>query len=131
MKETGIVKEIKGSKLIIETVPGSECKGCGACDGGKSRQMIMEKGNFDYNIGDPVTIQIDSSVMLKLYVYIYTLPLIAFILSIVIIYNMLQNPIISFLIAFPITFSTYFLVGRYLRNKAEFMPSVVPFTEKS
>ena len=124
MKEEGIVEKIENSSLVIKTVPHKECKGCKTCGAGRSRSIALDQRFEELKEGDKVEIEIDPSVMLKLYMFLYATPLLAFVLALLITYGALKEPISSAVIGIIFTGITYFLVGRYIKRKKEFSPKI-------
>ena len=125
MREEGIVKSIEKGNIVIETIPSGECKGCGSCGAARPRTISLDPSAFkDIKEGDRVTIDVDASAMMKLYILLYAVPLIVFVVSILTAYAILGEPLMSFATSLLITISVYTCVGRYLKSRPEFSPTI-------
>ncbi len=125
MKEEGIVIDIEAGQVVIETVLHEECKGCKTCGAGKPRRIVVNEERKDLKKGDKVTIEIDPAIMLKLYTFLYAAPLLAFMAALLTVYGASKNPLSSFGVAIVITGITYLGVGKYIKNKKEFLPKII------
>ena len=74
--------------------------------------------------GESVEIEVDSSVMMKAYVMLYAVPLIVFVSSVLILYQLTRIPGLSFIAALINTSIAYLLIGKYLRSGDDYMPSI-------
>jgi len=125
MKEKGIVIKKEGNKALIQTVPGKECKDCRSCGASGPRQFTIYGENaLKLQEGDKVEIEIDSSSMMKVFCFLYGIPLVAFVASIVAYYHLTQNPVTSFIAAISATVVSYILIVRYLRGKEQYAPKI-------
>jgi len=126
MKEEGIVKERRQGDVVIEILPKKECTKCCSCSASKAQTMTVsgEKAT-GLQVGDHVEIEIDPSVMMKAYVMLYALPLIAFIAAVCIVYFVSGSPPASLIAALAATAGTYFLTGRHMKGRKNFEPRIV------
>ena len=125
MKENGVVKKINDGVVTVEIIPPEECKGCGSCGAAQPRFVnVNADGLGDIQEGTPVTVNVDAPAMLKVYLLLYGVPLVVFVSLILVVYAILGNPLWSFAIAVLTTVSVYGLIGRYMKNKPEFLPKI-------
>ncbi|MBD3379037.1 MAG: hypothetical protein GF408_01075 [Candidatus Omnitrophica bacterium] len=126
MKETGYIVEIKDNELIIEIRPHEACSKCCSCGAGKKRQMtVSSSGISDPAIGDKVGVEIDDSVMLRVYGLVYGIPLVIFTMGIVLSYLFLtRSPGVSFLVGLILMGASFFLTTRVFKNNPKYSPRV-------
>ena len=130
MKEEGKVIEISKGNVVIEIIPKEECTKCCSCNAAYPRRVtVSEEKTGGLSIGGHVEIEIDSSSMMKLYILLYAVPLLAFVATIFGLYIILKSPIISFIAALVATLLVYMLVGFYIRRNFHVSPDVC--TKKS
>ncbi len=128
MKESGKVININDINVTIEVEPQEACTKCCSCNASKKREVTIKKTNEtkELKIGDNVEVEINTASMLKVYFLIYGCPLVVFVSSLLVVYSFIASPIISFVAAIGATIATYLLIGRYMRNRREFLPTVCP-----
>ena len=126
MKDCGKIIKIDEKNITIEISPQAECQKCGACHGAKKRQLaIPVKPKYkDLAIGDNVDLIIEDSIMLKVYMLMYGLPLVIFVAGIVLTYFITEHPLISFAAALILTAITYLFLGKYTRTNEAFLPKI-------
>jgi positive regulator of sigma E activity len=125
MKENGVVKGIKNGVVTVEIIPPEECKGCGSCGAAQPRFVNVSADDLeDIQEGAPVTVNVAAPAMLKVYLLLYGIPLVVFVALILAGYAILGNPLWSFAIAIFATVCVYVLIGRYMKNKPEFLPTI-------
>ncbi|MCM8772792.1 MAG: SoxR reducing system RseC family protein [Candidatus Omnitrophica bacterium] len=87
MIEKGKVIEIKGNNAFVLIEEKEKCKNCNLCKKIIPRQPIIEAENYiKANIGENVEIEINEDYLLKIFLYIYGIPLTGFILAALISY---------------------------------------------
>jgi len=125
MREEGIVKSIKNGNVIVETVPPEGCKGCASCGAASPRAISLNLSEFkDIKEGDCVTIDVQETAMMKVYILLYAIPLAVFVLSILLTYVLFREPLWSFISALLATCFVYVYVGRYVKGRSEFSPKI-------
>ena len=125
MEEQGKVIEIKEGSVIIEIEPHEECHKCGSCNASRPRRVTIGAEKAEgLNIGDNVTIGIDSLSMMRVYVLLYAFPLAAFVGVILALQAILRSPVISFFGAMAATAIAYRIVSIYLKKNRGFSPNV-------
>ena len=125
MKENGLVKEIKDGVITVEIIPHEECKGCGSCGAAQPRSVKVGASDLgDIREGDPVTVNVEDPDMLKVYLLLYAVPLAVFVSLILVGYAVFGHPLWSFGVAILATVCVYALIGRYMKNKPEFLPTL-------
>ncbi|MBU0570442.1 MAG: SoxR reducing system RseC family protein [Candidatus Omnitrophica bacterium] len=127
MQENGVVKGIKDGVATVEIIPWDECKTCGSCGAAQPRSIKVSADDFgDIRCGDPVTVNVAPPAMLKVYLLLYAVPLVVFVGLILTGYAVSGHPLWSFVGAILATICVYVLIGRYMRNKPEFLPQICP-----
>jgi len=126
MKETGKVTKIENGQATVEIEGKEACSKCNVCKEAKTKTTIIsgEKAR-QVKIGDHVEINIDSSVLLRVYALLYLIPLVIFVGSTLISYFIFNSPIKSFFIGCVCTGLGYMIVGRHIKKKEYFLPNVV------
>lgn len=125
MKEQGIVIKINRGTAVIEITPHEKCSKCCSCGAGRKRNVTLPAGKLEHLMtGDKVEIEIDSSKMLKIYTYLYGMPLAVFISIILAVHSITGSPIISFGAALIGTVASFFVINAFLKGKEEYSPKV-------
>ena len=82
-EKIGLVKEIRGDKLLISLSCVTRCAGCGICTSGNTAGNIIETENsINASPGDKVIVRQHAWTSLYISLIIYGLPLLFFILGI-------------------------------------------------
>lgn len=84
VKEQGIIKKIKGKKVVIRVQQTSACTHCkskGSCDVSKREMLIDVDNNLGAKEGDLVELSVPEGAVLKLSFLIYIMPIIALIIG--------------------------------------------------
>lgn len=125
MKEQGYIIKIENTTATVEVRPHEACSKCCSCGAGKKRQVIVTSPNVqDMTIGQEVEVEVDDKVMLKVWLLLYGLPLVAFLAGLLVTNVFTKEPIIAFLAGLACTILTFLAVGRFLRNKPSYSPSI-------
>lgn len=84
MAEVGIVKEVKGSNVLVSLVRQEACKHCQACTQGmQEKEMVLEAFNqCQAKVGDQVEVSLDVSPFLQASFIMYGIPLISLLVGI-------------------------------------------------
>ena len=91
MKETGVVHAVREDGILVGLKRHAACLGCRACSIGSSGEMIIKAACSDrlmtetscgIKVGDQVSIEIDSTSVVKAIALVYLLPAIAFLAGI-------------------------------------------------
>ncbi|MFH1798912.1 MAG: SoxR reducing system RseC family protein [Candidatus Omnitrophota bacterium] len=97
MKEKGIVIKKDEKGVIVEIIHEEKCTRCCSCAVAEKRQIkVPAPAAKGIERGDKVTIEVDSSVMLKVYFLLYGLPVTIFVISLCVIQKLAGVPILSF-----------------------------------
>ena len=123
MKDCGKILRVDEKNITVEIGPQAECHKCGACHGAKKQQLTIpiKPAYEDIKIGDSVELLIDDSIMLKVYVLLYGVPLLVFIACILLVYYITAHPLISFTVAIVSTAIAYLFLGMYTRSRSAFL----------
>ena len=125
MKEHGTIIKIKKDTVIVEIRPHEKCTKCCSCGAGRKRTVTVATDNVThFNVGDNVEIEVDSSKMLKVYIYLYGIPLVVFVGIILAVHFVTESPIISFLVSLVGTGISLFVISAFLKGKKEYSPKV-------
>ncbi len=125
MKEEGKVIKISKGIATIEITPRKECTKCCSCNAARFRHITIsgEKAKA-LSMGDHVEIEISTASMMKIYILLYGVPLLAFVVGVFSLYAFFKSPIISFIGAFISTLLAYLMVGFYIRRNFNFSPDI-------
>jgi len=126
MKERGTVKSVCKDSIAIEIVPPEECSKCSSCGAAKSRIINVDPSGFDEDVrrGDQVTVDVGAVTMMKVYALLYMIPLTVFVVSLLGTFAVIKHPLWSFISALLTTCCAYVLIGRYIKKRPEFHPTV-------
>ena len=125
MKEKGTVIKIENGIATILIHPEEVCTKCCSCNASKKRySTISGEQARGLKEGESVEIEVDPSVMMKAYVFLYAVPLIVFVSSALILYQLTHIPGVSFIAALINTSAAYLLIGKYLRSGDSYVPSI-------
>lgn len=102
MAESGQVIEIKENLVVVRLERQDACAKCKACVAGlESKDMFIEAENLcEASVGDWVNISLEQSNFLKAVFIVYTIPLIALILGLLIGYLIFRTEIGSIIVGF-------------------------------
>ena len=79
MTETGVVQSVRDGEVLVRLKRHSACLGCRLCSVSSGGDMIIKAiAAKRIEVGDQVTVEIDSSSLLKAIAMIYVLPTLAF-----------------------------------------------------
>ena len=79
MIETGVVRSVRNGEVLVGLKRHSACLGCKLCSVNSSGDMIIKAiASKKIEVGDQVTVEIDSSSLLKAIAMVYVLPTLAF-----------------------------------------------------
>jgi positive regulator of sigma E activity len=124
MKEKGTVISVKGGEAVIEVMPAEACTKCCSCSASRQRRVKVGREKAPgVSPGDDVTIEIDTSSMMKIYLVIYAVPLLVFTGVLFGVYAASESSIYSFVSALVGTVITYYLISRYIKKYPLFLPS--------
>jgi positive regulator of sigma E activity len=125
MKEEGTVVSINGNSVLIEISPHEECTKCCSCGANKPRQVTVsgEKAK-ELKVGDRVRVEIDPSIMMKLYMVLYAVPLGVFVAVVLLLFYFSGAPLLSFSGAIVCTAGSYFVAGRLIGANPAFAPEI-------
>ncbi|MGD2278570.1 MAG: SoxR reducing system RseC family protein [Candidatus Omnitrophota bacterium] len=125
MKEEGTVVEVGETSAVIEIKAHEECHKCGLCRVARARRITVSgedaKGLI---VGERVEIELESSVMLKLYFLIYGMPLAAFAGTALLLHAATESPVLSFTGAILATVIAYIAAGTYTKKSPDFTPKI-------
>ena len=83
MREKGIVRAIEGGEAVVSLKRHSACPGCKACSVSSNGDITIKAAIAgQVKAGDEVTLEIDSSSMIKAIVLVYLLPAVFFIIGV-------------------------------------------------
>lgn len=117
MKEIGAVIKKEQGKAVIEVLPKKECSKCCSCGAFRKRHFILDGKSAEIlKQGDAVEIEIAQSAMMKVYFFLYGLPLIVFVGMIFGVYMFTSSPVISFSSALFAVIAAYLIIGRFNRG---------------
>lgn len=102
MAEAGQVIEIKGDNVVVRLVRQDACAKCKACIAGlESKDMFIEAENLcGSTVGDWVNISLEQSSFLKAVFIVYTIPLIAMLIGLLIGYIIFNNEVGALIVGF-------------------------------
>lgn len=124
MKETGKVISVNGGQALIEVIPAEACTKCCSCSASRPRRVKVGREKVPRVApGDLVTIEIDTSSMMRIYLVIYAVPLLVFTGVLFGVYAVSASSILSFVLALTGTAITYYLVSRYIKKYPMFLPT--------
>ncbi|MFC1480028.1 SoxR reducing system RseC family protein [Candidatus Omnitrophota bacterium] len=113
-KEEGKVIKLENASAIIEVVPHEACTKCCSCRASALRHLTVSGENAQgLAVGDRVELDIDPSVMTRVYIFLYAIPLAAFVATVFALYAFLRSPVLSAFGGLLATVVTYLFVGRY------------------
>ena len=125
MKEEGKIIKIDGTEAVIEVSPQEVCSKCGSCGAAKPRRVtVSAEKKAGLGVGDRVEVEVDTSSMMKVYILVYGIPLLAFLISIFSLYLISASPLVSFGGAILATVVIYVFIGRYMRSRPGFSPEI-------
>ena len=125
MKEEGTVIEVREASATVEIKGHDECHKCGLCRVARARKIIVSgKDARNLKVGDKVEIVLESSVMMKLYLLIYGVPLAAFTAAALLLHAMTEAPVVSFFGGIFATVIAYIAAGAYTKNTPAFTPKI-------
>ena len=81
MKESGVVRSVKGKEITVGFKRHSACFSCRACSADSGGKMVIEaiaSDKMKLKAGDNVVVDIDSASLLKAIAFVYILPTAAF-----------------------------------------------------
>ncbi len=83
MKEDGIVCAVREDEVFVKLKRHSACLGCRACSIGTDGDMVIKAiASERVGEGDRVTVEIDSTLLVKAILIVYLLPAVGFFLGI-------------------------------------------------
>ena len=114
VEQCGIVKSVVNRCVEVEITRSSLCGACesrGYCGAETSQQTVMVN-DCDIHVlpGDAVTIIMEKSLGLKAVGFSYAMPLIIFMITVLTLFNMTKNEVLSGALAFAILIPYYFLL---------------------
>ena len=125
MKEEGTVIRIEKDIAVVEITPSEKCTKCCSCGASKARQVtVAGEAASSLAVGQKVKVEIDSSVMLKLYLMVYAVPLAVFVSVVILLHIFTGSPIISFTGALAATILVYLVMGHFIKTNPSFSPTV-------
>jgi positive regulator of sigma E activity len=125
MKEQGKVVKVNNNIAVIEIRPHEECHKCGICGAARPRHITINSQNArGLKPEDNVEVEIEPAVMFKISLILYGAPLAAFAGTSLLLYAVLESPLISFFGAAAATILTYIAAGRYTKKKSDLSPRV-------
>lgn len=125
MKEEGKVIRAEKGIAVVEITPSEQCTKCCSCGASKARQVtVAGEEASSLAVGQKVRVEIDSSVMMRLYLLIYAVPLTVFISAVILLHTFTGSPIISFAGALAATVAVYLFVGHFIKRNPRFSPTV-------
>jgi positive regulator of sigma E activity len=125
MKEEGKIIKIEGSEAVIEVSPQEACSKCCSCGAARARRVTVSADKTaGLSVGDIVEVEVDTSSMMKVYILMYGIPLVAFLFSIFSLYLVSSSPPVSFVGAILATGIIYLFIGRYMRSRPGFSPEI-------
>ena len=123
MKEKGTVMSLEGGAAVIEITPADACTKCCSCSAAKPKRVRIDGSNMpEVAVGDMVTVDIDTSSMMRVYLMIYALPLLVFVGALLGAYAVTASPILSFTAGLAGTAITYFIISRYIQAHPMALP---------
>ena len=123
MKEKGTVRRLEAGAAVIEIVPPDACTKCCSCSAAKPKRVRIDGSNMpEVAVGDTVTVEIDTSSMMKVYLMIYALPLLVFVCALLGAYAVTDSPVLSFTAGLAGTAITYFIISRYIQAHPMALP---------
>ena len=126
MKEHGKVVEAGSDTVVVEVKPHEECHKCGVCGAGRPRRIsVSGETARGFSVGDEVEVEIESSEMLKLYSFLYGIPLVAFAGTVLVLYAVTKSPVLSFIGALAVTALAFAVAGIYVKKYPGFVPKIV------
>lgn len=125
MKEEGRVIKKNKDSAIIEIMPHEECTKCHSCGVSRARQITASGDQAEgLEEGDHVIVEMDSSVMMKLYLLLYGAPLATFVAVVLVLYALLGSPLASFIGALLATVGTYIASGFFIKRTPGLSPVI-------
>ena len=134
MIESGEVAEIKGDKALIYLQRGGDCKRCGICALNKEGKPTIRVSNgVGAKLGDRVEVLIPEGLISKLGFFVFIFPLIIFLLSYGILWQLTGREITGAIgggIAFLLSFYGLWLYNKKLTQiKRETLPYILRIVE--
>lgn len=127
MEKSGFVVEVKGDIAHISVLRPSECGDkCSNCSGSCNEQsMVVQVSNtLSAQVGDQVALSMQSAHLIKLSFLLYTVPLIAFVLGVLIGYSQatahgISGDFVALGAGFASMLIAYFGINFWLRHNAK------------
>ena len=121
IEHSGIITEINDSTIFISIIAASACASChakGVCGIADMKEKIIEVANknYDYKVGETVTVVLEKALGMKAVFYGYFLPFIIVLLSLIILTSTTENEGLSGLLSIGLTIP-YYIILYYNRDK--------------
>lgn len=129
MAETGIVTGVTDSMLEVQMKRHDACAHCGACISfsGDNIMHLMAKNCCKASIGDTVEITLESSRFLSAVLFLYGIPLLAFLLSLLICYLLGVSELITMLLSLMVLGFTWLGIHQIAKhlNRNRYLPRAI------
>jgi positive regulator of sigma E activity len=123
VKEKAVIVQVTGEDALVKTVPDEKCSGCCSCSASRSRVFTVPVNAADLvREGDIVEITVDTSAMIRTYVFIYAIPLAVFLAVLIGAYALTASPLWSSLAACAGLLAAYAAIGSFVRRKPGILP---------
>ena len=121
IEHQGIINEITDSTIFISVIAQSACASChakGMCNVAEMKEKIVEvsNNNYDYQIGETVTVVLEKSLGMKAVFYGYFLPFLIVLLSLIILISTTKNEGLSGLVSVSLIIP-YYIFLYYNKDK--------------
>ncbi len=132
MEERARIIDQKDGKLVLETIEKEECSDCATCRRGKLRKTVLRVEDAEeYEVGQEVILYMDSSRMMRLYLFLYGVPLGMFLIGSLGSFYLLGGAARAFAFGVIFTALAYVLVARYIKKSGSVKPEIRSLTRRA
>lgn len=125
MEEKARITGLREGRITLETVEKKECSGCDSCGRGKPRKTVFKTDNADkYAIGEEVILHMDTTRMMRLYLFLYGVPLCMFLIGSLGFYYLFGGAARAFAGGVFFTALAYVAVARYIKKSGTVKPEI-------
>ena len=120
MKKIGKVTSIKNGLISVYIEECSDCKGCTACSGSSSKiKTVTFKSNVPLAPGDIISFELPDSVLLKISILIYIVPILFFFAGYIIGNHFFKSEGVKIICSFSALFISFIIIYIYDRIKGK------------
>ena len=140
MSNLAIVREVKGNRVSLTTVPNGACGGCTSCSAGVGGKDFTATYEGEVTKGDTVVYDMESRNLLMASFLAYGLPLILMLVSMFASIKVLEaagvgknSEMIGFLVGIAVVASTYFIIKSYekkIEENEKFRAKIIRVVER-